>query len=43
MGRMPRSVAVIVVYDVSIVVFFYDLGCFVEGKVKPLAVSTWLN
>ena len=40
MGRMPTNFAVNFVADVSIIsVFFYNLGCFGEGEIKPFAVS----
>jgi hypothetical protein len=43
MGRMPVSFAVMILSDASILVVFYDLGCFVDGQLEPFAVSAWLD
>jgi hypothetical protein len=39
MGRMPRSCAVTVVFDVSMLIFFYDFQSCLLGEGKPLAVA----
>lgn len=43
MGRMPRSVAVVVVFDFSIFVFFNVGSSVLFVEVEPLAMTAWLD